>query len=125
MRRKTSQREAVRAAFDRSGRPLDAHEALTLAREQHPTIGIATVYRAVSQLVDDGWLKPVELPGEPMRYELADLEHHHHFHCTACGRVFDVAGCALHHNPHVPEGFRVDSHEIILYGQCAECARRH
>jgi Fe2+ or Zn2+ uptake regulation protein len=78
-------------------------------------------YRAVNDLVEQGWLKKVELPGEPMRYELADLEHHHHFHCTDCGRVFDVEGCALHHQPHVPDGFEVQSHEIILYGRCAEC----
>lgn len=121
MQRKTTQREAVREAFIAAGRPLDAQEVLEIAARQHPTIGIATVYRAVNTLVDDGWLKKVELPGEPMRYELADLEHHHHFHCTGCGRVFDVAGCALHHTPDVPAGFTVDTHEVILYGRCADC----
>jgi len=122
MQRKTTQRQAVREAFAEAGRPLDAQEALELARAEHQTIGIATVYRAVNDLVEQGWLKKVELPGEPMRYELADLDHHHHFHCNACGRVFDVEGCALHHQPRVPEGFEVQSHEIILYGRCADCA---
>ncbi len=122
MQRQTQQRQIIERAFRDAGRPLSVPEAHALARRDLPRLGVATVYRAVNDLVEAEWLKPVELPGEPARYELADLEHHHHFHCTQCDRVFDVAGCALTHAPALPRGFVLDDHEVILYGRCDRCA---
>ena len=123
MQRRTTQREKIQQVFRDAGRPLDVPEAHALASKQLPKLGIATVYRAVNALVADAFLKTVEMPGEAARYELADLDHHHHFHCTGCGKVFDIEGCALKREPAVPAGFEVESHEIILYGRCASCRR--
>lgn len=122
MQRNTAQRQTIREAFAEAGRPLSVEEAHALAQQALPRLGIATVYRAASALESDGWLKKVELPGEPVRYELADLDHHHHFHCTACKRVFDIEGCGLDHDAHVPAGFTVAHHEVILYGTCPACS---
>ncbi len=122
MRRNTSQRQAIRAAFEDAGRPLSIPEALDKAQREVPGMGPATVYRAVNDLVEDGFLKTVELPGQPARYELAGLDHHHHFHCRSCGKVFDVAGCPGKLSSLAPPGFEVNAHEIILYGRCADCA---
>ncbi len=124
MQRNTAQREAIRDAFADAGRPLSVDEAHEIAQKTLPSLGVATVYRAANALADDGWLARVELPGEPMRYELADLEHHHHFHCTKCDRVFDVDGCGLDHHAHLPDGFVVESHEVVLYGHCCDCSRK-
>jgi len=121
MQRKTAQRDEIRRAFSDAGRPLSIEEAHAAAQETLPKLGVATVYRAVNDLVEQHWLQPVDLPGEPTRYELAGLDHHHHFHCRQCGRVFDIHGCALTDQPAVPRGFRVESHEVILYGRCADC----
>jgi Fur family ferric uptake transcriptional regulator len=99
-------------------------EAHALARKALGRLGIATVYRAVGGLEADGWLKKVELPGEPVRYELADLDHHHHFRCTQCDRVFDIEGCGFDHEAELPAGFVVESHEVILYGRCPACSGR-
>ncbi len=119
--RKTRQRQAIRAAFEAAGRPLSIAEALDEAQRKVPGMGPATVYRAVNALVEDGYLKAVELPSEPARYELAELGHHHHFHCRSCSRVFDVPGCPGKLGQLAPPGFEVASHEIILYGRCTEC----
>ncbi len=122
MKRKTNQRQAIRDALAEAGRPLSIPEVHMAAQEAVPGLGSATVYRAVNDFVAEGFLKPVELPGEPARYELADLDHHHHFHCEACGKAFDVEGCPGKLTDLAPEGFEVKSHEIILYGRCADCA---
>jgi Fur family transcriptional regulator, ferric uptake regulator len=120
--RRTEQKEAIRRTLEAAARPLSAPEILDAAQTLVPGLGIATVYRNLKQLVDEQWLRPVDLPGEPSRYERAGHDHHHHFQCDACGRVFDVPGCARGIENNAPDGFVVVRHEVLLYGTCAECA---
>lgn len=121
MERKTRQRHAIRRAFEAADRPLTPGEVLEVAQDVVPGLGIATVYRAIRDLQVEGWLAPVELPGEPARYERAHLEHHHHFRCRACNRVFEVHGCPQNVAGLAPSGFEVESHEVVLYGRCDRC----
>lgn len=122
MERKTQQRTAIRQTFHRLQRPLAPAEVLESARQDAPSLGIATVYRTIKSFVEEGALAPVELPGEPTRYEVAGLDHHHHFHCSLCGKVFDVQGCAKAVSSLLPAGYTLERHEIILYGKCDTCA---
>ncbi|MHC4960338.1 MAG: Fur family transcriptional regulator [Planctomycetota bacterium] len=121
MSRATPQREAIRQAIEAADRPLSPQEILGLAQRDVPQLGIATVYRSVKALLEEGWVREVELPGAPSRYEVADKRHHHHFHCRQCDRVFDLHGCPPGVGGLAPQGFAVESHEIILYGVCREC----
>lgn len=122
MSRRTDQKAAIRGVIEGAERPLTAQEICDAAQEDVPGLGIATVYRNVKSLVEQDWLSPVDLPGEPTRYELADLEHHHHFQCDDCGKVFDIHGCPGGVSALVPDGFRLRSHEIVMYGRCDVCA---
>ncbi|MCL4793335.1 MAG: transcriptional repressor [Bryobacteraceae bacterium] len=121
MIRKTRQRSAIREALETCGRPMSPDEVLALAQKKVSGLGIATVYRNLKALVEEGWLVPVELPGEPARYELAGKDHHHHFHCRACGRVFELHGCVDKLVEMVPAGFAMTGHELVLYGLCGSC----
>ncbi|HEV8631719.1 MAG TPA: transcriptional repressor [Thermoanaerobaculia bacterium] len=124
MQRTTRQREAIRAALELAGRPLSPQEILAAARADLPQLGLATVYRTVKGLLADGALRTVELPGTPARYELAGKHHHHHFHCRGCDGVFEVEACPTGIRGLLPGGFRLEEHEIILYGLCAACGAR-
>ena len=95
---------------------------MELARKRVPALGVATVYRAINQWVEAGWLVPVLLPGEPARYEQAGKHHHHHFRCRRCGGVFEVEGCPAGLRKMVPRGFKLESHDLVLAGLCAQCA---
>lgn len=121
MNRKTRQREAIRGVFDRSPRPLGPQEVLVEAQSEVPGLGIATVYRALKSLVEEGLIKPIDVPGQSTCYETAGLEHHHHFHCRSCGKVFDVDGCMAGINKLCPTGFKAEAHEIFFYGRCPSC----
>lgn len=121
MERDTRQRRAIRQAIEAAGRPIGAPEVLSAARPLVPGLGLATVYRALKGLVAEGWLATVELPGEPPRYEVAGKDHHDHFRCRMCTRVFEVEHCAVR-APKLPKGFVVEGHEAVLLGVCAECA---
>ncbi|MEL7061961.1 MAG: transcriptional repressor, partial [Acidobacteriota bacterium] len=91
------------------------------ARAEVPSLGLATVYRNLKSLVDDGTLATVELPGATGHYELAGKGHHHYFRCRSCDRVFDVEGCAAQLEELTPRGFQLEAHEIVLYGRCDAC----
>jgi len=121
--RRTKQREALREILARSDRPLSVDELFEAASQRVGGLGVATVYRAVAALQESGWIQPVEIPGEPTRYERSGKEHHHHFQCERCDRVFDVAGCRDNFRKLVPPKFRIREHAVTLYGLCSACAR--
>jgi Fur family ferric uptake transcriptional regulator len=121
--RKTKQRDAIEAVFDRNRRPLSPNEVHDLARREVENLGIATVYRALNDMVAEKLLRAVELPGLAPRYEMAGLNHHHHFHCNTCDKVFDLEGCLLKSNLDLPEGFKVTGHDITLSGTCPRCGK--
>lgn len=122
MERNTPQRQAIRDTFRATERPLTPKEVLDAARRSIETLGLATVYRTLKSLTEEGWLEPVEMPGEPQRYERAGKGHHHHFNCNRCGRTFEMEGCPSGFEEMVPRGFTMEAHEVFIYGECAECA---
>ena len=124
MHRNTRQRDAIRDALAAAGRPLSPLEILGAARESQPGLGLATVYRTIKALVESGAVHAVELPGAAARYELAGKHHHHHFHCRRCDGVFEIEACPAGIPRLLPRGFRLERHEIVLYGLCAGCGRR-
>jgi Fur family ferric uptake transcriptional regulator len=121
--RKSKRRDALVEVLTRAERPLSIGELLEAASKRIDGLGVATVYRAVGALLEDGWIEAVEIPGEPTRYERADKGHHHHFQFERCVRVFDVAGCLENLRKLAPPKFRVREHAVTLYGLCAACAR--
>lgn len=123
MLRTTQQRTALREVFERTPHPLTASEVLTAAQGRCPRIGIATVYRYLRLLLDEGWLTTVEIPGEPVRYETTREEHHHHFRCRACGQIWKINGCVDSLRKLVPSGFILQEHLLVLFGLCRECAQ--
>lgn len=124
MQRDTVQRRAIRQVFSVARRPLSSGEILNKAREIVPRIGQATVYRTLNAFCREGDIVPVDIPGHTPRYEKAGLGHHHHFVCEGCRKVFELAGCSYAGDAEsrLPKGFTVKSHEVILYGQCRDCA---
>lgn len=123
MERNTNQRRAIRQAFEETARPMSPAEVLEAAKSRAPGLGIATVYRALKDLADEGWLVPVELPGESTRYEISGKPHHHHFCCRKCKQVFEMPDCTDTYTTHVPAGFVLESHEVVFYGLCPPCSK--
>lgn len=119
--RNTRQKEAIRAAIQAAGRPLSPEEILLLAQETVQRLSLATVYRNIASLQRDGWLSAVTLPGMPARYEVAGKAHHHHFHCSECGKVYELEGCGFEFHAKLPKGFMAAAHELLLLGRCAAC----
>ena len=119
--RSTRQRNAMQDVVVAANRPLLAHEVLALAQLNVPGLGIATVYRNLKAMVDNGTLLQVVLPGQNPRYEMASHGHHHHFHCSNCELVFDIHACPKNLAGITPPGFTLEHHDLTLYGKCPSC----
>jgi Fur family transcriptional regulator, ferric uptake regulator len=84
----------------------------------------STVFRAVSGLERDGWIKRIDLGDGKVHYELTE-EHHEHIRCNGCGRVVEVPGCVLEDASSAvtsSTGFKVTSHQLLFTGVCPDCA---
>ena len=121
MQRMTNQRRAILAALKHAGRPMGPEELLAAAREDVPSLNLATVYRNLNAMYDRQEVARVEMFGQPPRYELAGLDHHHHFLCEECDRVYDIPGCPELPKKLAPRGFQVTGHEFTLFGRCRSC----
>ena len=121
MERTTRQRDAIRAAIQASSRPLLPQEVLDKVRAAVPSVGLATIYRNLKLLVAEGAVQVITLPGDSPRYETTESDHHHHFQCTTCQRVYDIPGCPGNLRRLAPRGFTVEHHDVTLYGRCSSC----
>jgi Fur family ferric uptake transcriptional regulator len=123
--RQTKQRQIIETILQQSERPLLPKELLEKAQVLLPRLGVATVFRTLKKMVEEGSATTVCLPGDSPRYERADLEHHHHFKCSDCECVFEINGCPGHLEQLLPKGFLLTNHEITLFGRCSGCAAKY
>jgi Fur family ferric uptake transcriptional regulator len=124
MQRDTSQRRAILRALEDAGRPLGALEILESSKPYAPGLGLATVYRNIKDLLKETAIAKVDLPGAAPRYESAGKDHHHHFHCIKCSKVFELtSACVPNLKRSLPRGFRMIGHEILVHGACSACVR--
>ena len=122
MRRNTTQRKAIEQVFRQNERPLGVDEVLQYGRKLVESLNQSTVYRNLKLLIHDGYLQKISHPSLGTLYERTGKGHHHHFHCRACNRAFEIPGCALNQERAAPNGFVVEDHEIFLFGVCPHCA---
>ncbi|WP_062303851.1 Fur family transcriptional regulator [Demequina subtropica] len=123
--RMTRQRREILEALDtRDFRSAQAwHERL---RSEGSTIGLATVYRGLQSLADQGEVDAVVAEsGETLyrRCEAGD-EHHHHLRCRACGKAVEIDVPefeAFAHRIAEQHSYGDIRHTIELTGVCPEC----
>ncbi len=119
--RNTPQKNAIRKVFTDNDHPLCIKEILDLAQEIISTTNIATVYRNVNLLVEEGWLVKIEFPPLGTYYERAGKSHHHYFYCRKCKVIYVIPGCPLDLPEAVPSGFVHEGHDVFIRGICESC----
>jgi Fur family ferric uptake transcriptional regulator len=118
----TKQRDVIAERFFSTGGHLSIEELLSLAREDYPRVGYATVYRTLKLLTECGLAAERRFGEGQTTYETAgDEEHHDHLICLDCGYVLEF------HNEEIEReqervarsfGFNVVRHKHELYGLC-------
>ena len=90
----------------------------------HSSLSLATVYKNIILMVENGVLVEVPIEGQKSKYELAKTEHIHLI-CTECGEVEDrpysEMANTLFSTMTQEENFSICKQQINLYGVCAHC----
>ena len=127
--RTTAQRRAVLRAIDESSGAFTVQELHDRARSIEPRLGLATTYRTLELLRENGSVHPLLGDGRTASYvrcraESAESGHHHHLVCTSCGGVEETDLCAAPSESELERrhGFRAAGHELDIYGTCRRCA---
>jgi Fur family ferric uptake transcriptional regulator len=108
--------------------PHDANAQAIHARlaRRRKGVGLATVYRALSDLSDAGLIDALAHGGAEAHYRLCGEGHHHHLVCSRCHRVVELSNCNLQgwlDRVGTDTGFTVTDHTLEVTGLCSDCAR--
>lgn len=91
-------------------------------------IGLATVYRVLTQFEAAGLVVRHNFEGGHSVFELDEGHHHDHLVCVKCGRVDEFVDEVIEERQKaIAEqfGYRMTDHSLHLYGICEDCARKH
>ena len=121
-------RAAVIDLLDAQECALSAQEIEDQLKTGERTVGRATVYRVIDELVELGLLGRVELGDGIARFERVFPEgahHHHHFVCSNCEKLVPFEDEELERvlrRVARREGLVMESHEVTLRGRCPDCS---
>jgi len=121
-RRNTVQKSTVESVVLSSCDHPTAETIFERVREILPTVSLGTVYRILGDLVTDGKVRRIAVPGAPDRFDKTTCTHAH-FHCSVCGRVEDIAttfGKEMLDALSTGGNMIVEA-EVVFKGICAHC----
>lgn len=126
VKRNTWQREAVRSALSESEGFVSAQSLHSHLRDQGSSIGLATVYRALSDLASEGEADSLQQEGESLYRACTPGSHHHHLICRNCGLTVEIEADAVEEwarDIAAQHGFTQPNHIVDVFGLCADCSR--
>lgn len=118
-----------RAQLEQQRRHLSADEVYKLLLQEHIDIGLATVYRVLTQFEQAGVLARNNFEQGKAVFELNEGHHHDHLVCLQCGRVEEFYDAEIEKRQHKIAkdlGFALQDHALALYANCtkAQCEHR-
>ncbi len=119
------QRQLIWEAVVRTGGHPTAEEVFRQLKPYHPALSLATVYRNLRQLAENGLLRRVEMTDGLYRFD-GLLEPHEHLICERCGRLEDLF---LQFSPSLESQIRsqtalpVTDCRLVVRGLCSVCSR--
>lgn len=122
----TRGQQAVLEILQQRSQPLSAQEIFMELRESNRPVGLATVYRALGSLKDEGILQQVDLEDSQAYYQLVPQDRHsrHHLICTHCRKVVPLSSCPvgpLEVQLSQQYDFAIERHVLDFYGTCSDC----
>lgn len=110
-------------------RHMSAEDVYKALIAEHIDVGLATVYRVLTQFEQAGLLSRNHFEGGRAMFELNEGSHHDHLVCVTCGRVEEFVDAdieARQQQVAARRGFKLQDHALALYGECTkpDCEHR-
>lgn len=126
MLRMTQQREIILDELNRFQGHPSADELYEKVRKRLTRISLATVYRNLEILAEEGLVSKIEISGRQKRFD-HELESHSHVYCLECHRVdnmeFDQP-FQLDASPEDVGGYAIEGYRIEFKGICPDCQKK-
>lgn len=124
----TVPRRKILEIFEAAEHPhLTAEEVYQRLRSGGEDVGLATVYRVLTQFESAGLIIRHNFEGGRSVYEVNQGGHHDHMVCVVCGQVFEFMDSAIEERQRrVADnaGFIIEEHSLYLYGVCEGMKQR-
>jgi len=105
---------------------LSAEDMYKALLEEGEEIGLATVYRVLTQFEGAGLVSRHHFEGGHSVFELCQEEHHDHILCVKCGRVDEFFDEVIEQRQKAiakAQGYQMTDHSLYIYGVCSECTK--
>lgn len=105
---------------------LSAEDVYKILVEAGDDIGLATVYRVLTQFEEAGLVVRHHFSEEHSVFEIDHGEHHDHLVCVKCGKVKEFVDPVIEERQqHVAAeaGFTITDHSLNIYGICGRCQK--
>ena len=109
-------------------RHLSAEDIYKLLLAEHTDVGLATIYRVLTQFEAAGLLKRHHFEGGKSVFELNEGGHHDHLVCLQCGRVEEFYDSEIERRQEKvarDRGFSIHEHSLYLYADCTKPSCPH
>ena len=103
---------------------LSAEKVYKILLSQNEEIGLATVYRVLTQFELAGLVSRHHFEGGNSVFELNRGVHHDHIVCMKCGRVDEFTDSVIEERQKdiaKKLGYQLTDHSLYLYGFCSQC----
>lgn len=107
-------------------RHLSAEDVYKSLLEGGEDVGLATVYRVLTQFESAGLVSRHHFEGGHSMFELNEGKHHDHILCVKCGKVEEFMDEMIEERQRAiakKAGFSMTDHSLYIYGICAACQR--
>jgi Fur family ferric uptake transcriptional regulator len=109
-------------------RHLTAEDVYKILLAENMDVGLATVYRVLTQFEQAGLLNRNHFETGKAIFELNAGSHHDHLVCVDCGRVEEFYDESIEERQHAiakERGFKIAEHALAIYGNCTKTACPH
>ncbi|MEQ6342179.1 MAG: ferric iron uptake transcriptional regulator [Gammaproteobacteria bacterium] len=108
-------------------RHMSAEDMYKALLETGEDVGLATVYRVLTQFETAGLVSRHHFEGGQSVFELNQGEHHDHILCISCGKVDEFSDETIEQRQRAiakKAGYMMTDHSLYIYGVCAECQKK-
>ncbi len=108
-------------------RHMTAEDVYRMLIAENMDIGLATVYRVLTQFEPAGRIERHLLESGKAVFEVNHGKHHDHLVCVECGKVEEFFDPEIEKRQNAvaeERGFTIQDHALYIYGRCAGCGAK-